>query len=313
MVITFRERPSTTRACIRSIFDEVRSTGLSATIWLGSGEKADEEPIAALVQTEAADLDLNLVVARQRNPGKRYAIGTALRAIQRGGLAPTDLVIFMDGDSVLMPGLIARTTALFLADPALQALTTDEEGLVHGPRWVSSWLAMRFSQRRIAMQSHSLSRRVLTLTGNLSIIRARYALHPGFIDIVEEDHLDHWLWGRFRFLSGDDKSTWYSAPRWREDDLCAGCPGGHDAASRRDRLRRMMQNLRRWSGNMLRNGARAIALGPRRAGFFIWWCLVDQRIAIWTTLVAPALAVSGAVITTPWFLADYAIWTLRRG
>ena len=175
MVITFRERPSTTRACIRSIFDEVRSTGLSATIWLGSGEKADEEPIAALVQTEAADLDLNLVVARQRNPGKRYAIGTALRAIQRGGLAPTDLVIFMDGDSVLMPGLIARTAALFLADPALQALTTDEEGLVHGPRWVSSWLAMRFAQRRIAMQSHSLSRRVLTLTGRLSIIRARYA------------------------------------------------------------------------------------------------------------------------------------------
>ena len=29
-------------------------------------------------------------------------------------------------------------------------------------------------------------------------------------------------------------------------------------------LNRMVQNYRRWSGNMLRNGARVIALGPKR-------------------------------------------------
>ncbi|MFT7221768.1 MAG: glycosyltransferase Alg8 [Candidatus Azotimanducaceae bacterium] len=27
--------------------------------------------------------------------------------------------------------------------------------------------------------------------------------------MLEADHLEHWLWGNFRFLSGDDKSTWY--------------------------------------------------------------------------------------------------------
>jgi glycosyltransferase Alg8 len=70
----------------------------------------------------------------------------------------------------------------------------------------------------------------------------------------------------------------------------------------------MVQNLRRWSGNMLRNGARAIALGPRRTGFFIWWCIVDQRIAMWTTLVSPILGVMGAVLVSPAFLVTYFIW-----
>jgi len=310
MVITFRERPSTTRACIGSILAELRTTGLAGTIWLGSGEAADEPPVAALIEA-ATDVDVTLVIARQRAPGKRYAIGTALRALQQGGLAPDDLVFFMDGDSVLMPGLIERSVSLFLADPTLQALTTDEEGIVHGPRWMWSWLAMRFAQRRIAMQSHALSRRLLTLTGRLSVIRARHALHPAFLDLVEEDHLDHWLWGRFRFLSGDDKSTLYYMLRanvkmiYVPDALVITIEHVNGTG-----CERMWQNLRRWSGNMLRNGARAIALGPGRTGVFIWWCLVDQRIAMWTTLVGPVLALSGAAVTTTWFLVGYVTWIL---
>jgi glycosyltransferase Alg8 len=47
--------------------------------------------------------------------------------------------------------------------------------------------------------------------------------------------------------------------------------------------------MRRWFGNMLRNGNRAIALGPHRTGWFIWYCLLDQRISIWTSLIAPSL------------------------
>ena len=52
---------------------------------------------------------------------------------------------------------------------------------------------------------------------------------------------------------------------------------------------RAYQNMRRWFGNMLRNGNRAIALGPHRTGLFIWYCLLDQRISIWTSLIAPSL------------------------
>lgn len=312
MVITFREHTRTITACIRSVLDEVRATGLPATIWLGSGEEGDEETVARLVQTEAADLNVNLVIARQRATGKRMAIGTALRAIATlGHLQPDDLVFFMDGDSAFLPGLVPKTTSLFLSDPKLQALTTDEEGVLYGPSWMASWLSMRFAQRRIGMQSHSLSRRVLTLTGRLSIIRARFATAPDFIRLVEEDHLDHWLWGRFRFLSGDDKSTWYFLLAARADMIFV--PDAITVTIERFQgsgTERMLQNLRRWSGNMLRNGTRAIALGPGRVGPFIWWCLVDQRIAMWTTLAGPALALTGAVVSTPWFLGGYLLWLL---
>ena len=33
-------------------------------------------------------------------------------------------------------------------------------------------------------------------------------------------------------------------------------------------IERMTQNFRRWSGNMLRNGTRALKLGPNKSGIF---------------------------------------------
>jgi glycosyltransferase Alg8 len=183
--------------------------------------------------------------------------------------------------------------------------------VVFGPRWVSNWLSMRFAQRRIAMQSHSLSNRVLTLTGRLSVIRARHALNPAFIELVEEDHLDHWLWGRFRFLSGDDKSTWFFLLRAGAKMIYV--PDARVITIERfagTGIGRMVQNLRRWSGNTLRSGGRGIALGPR-IGVFIWWCLVDQRLAIWSTLVGPMLVLTGVAVTgSPWFFVGYIVWIL---
>jgi glycosyltransferase Alg8 len=66
----------------------------------------------------------------------------------------------------------------------------------------------------------------------------------------------------------------------------------------------------RWFGNMLRASGRAIALGPRRLGFFLWWCLVDQRLSMWTPLVGPVMAVCLAVAATPAFLYAYLLWVM---
>ncbi|MDC7789440.1 glycosyltransferase [Rhodoplanes sp. TEM] len=311
MMTTFRERPEITTDVVRSIVAEVRATALPATIWLGSGDASDEDLVAALVTREAADLDLDLVIARQDRPGKRYAIGIALRAMRRARVPADDVVVFMDGDAIIAPGMLAKCVPLFMADPDLQALTTDEEVVVHGPRWVALWLTMRFAQRRMAMQSHALAGKVLTLTGRLSMFRGNHVTRSEFITILEEDHLEHWLWGRFRFLSGDDKSTWYYMLRhgakmtYVPDALSLTIEHIEGTG-----YERMVQNLRRWSGNMLRNGSRAIALGPRRVGFFIWWCVVDQRIAIWTMLVSPILAVLAAVFVTPAFAVTYVVWIL---
>ena len=115
----------------------------------------------------------------------------------------------MDGDALYGNDVLEKSLSMFGADPELQALTTNEEVICYGPAWVRSWLNMRFAQRRLAMQSHAVSNKVLTLTGRMSVFRAQHMINLKFIRTIEADHLDHWLWGRFRFLSGDDKSTWY--------------------------------------------------------------------------------------------------------
>ena len=140
---------------------------------------------------------------------------------------------------------------------------------VMGQLGCETWLLMRFAQRRIAMQSHALSKKVLTLTGRMSVFRAKHLASLKMIRLLEADHLEHWLWGEFRFLSGDDKSTWYymllqNAKMLYVPDAMVYTVEFIEGTG----LDRMVQNFRRWSGNMLRNGSRALALGPHKVGFF---------------------------------------------
>ncbi|MEO0729126.1 MAG: glycosyltransferase, partial [Pseudomonadota bacterium] len=182
-------------------------------------------------------------------------------------------------------------------------------------KWLQSWLSMRFAQRHMAMQSHALSGRVLTLTGRFSVFRATHLVSKDFIRLQEADFLDHWLWGKFRFLSGDDKSSWYALLKHDVKMLYVPDSRGYtiehiDGSG----WQRMVENLRRWSGNMLRNGQRAIQLGPRRMPFFIWWCCVDQRLAIWTMLFSPMLAVAMTLKVGVMFLLAYVAYiAVTRG
>jgi mannuronan synthase len=291
---TFREHREISEAVIRSIVAEVREAGVPATIWLGSSELSDELKIGNHLKLVGDDCDITLRIIRQNQPGKRVAIALILRAMSRAGLGKNDIVIFMDGDFVFHPGMVRKCSPLFALDPELHALTTDEHVLVQGPWWMQSWLNMRFAQRRMAMQSHALSNRVLTLTGRCSFFRATHIVEEEFIRLQEADFLQHWLWGTFRFLSGDDKSTWYTLLRHGvKMTYVPDASGTTIEVVDGSGYRRMVENLRRWSGNMLRNGWRAIMLGPRRMPFFIWWCCIDQRIAMWTMLFSPMVAVAG--------------------
>ncbi|MEM6624136.1 MAG: glycosyltransferase [Pseudomonadota bacterium] len=309
MMTTYKEHEEITERVILSILREIRDAGVPGTIWLGSSDKFDEDIIERLVRTHAAGEDVTLRIIRQNVPGKRAAIGTVLRAMSRAGVREDDLVTFMDGDFVLAPGAVGRCLPLFKVYPDLQACTTDEEVICLGPKWVATWLKMRFAQRRLAMQSHALSGRVLTLTGRMSVFRARHLLRREFIRLLEADHLHHWLWGNFRFLSGDDKSTWYYLLKHECRMLYVPDALGFTVeVIEGGGLERMVQNFRRWSGNMLRNGARAIQLGPKKMPFFIWWCLVDQRISMWTMLVSPCLAVSASILIGVEYLLAYVIF-----
>ncbi len=306
---TFREHREISEAVIRSLVRDIREAGVPATIWLGSSELEDEQKIAHHLAIVGADCDITLRIIRQNQPGKRVAIALILRAMSRAGLDKDDLVIFMDGDFVLHPGAMRKCFPLFALDPELHALTTDEYVLVKGPRWMQSWLDMRFSQRRLAMQSHALSNRVLTLTGRFSVFRAEHIVTKEFIRLQEADFLEHWLWGTFRFLSGDDKSTWYCLLRHGvKMTYVPDAAGTTIEVVDGSGYQRMVENLRRWSGNMLRNGQRAISLGPTRMPFFIWWCVVDQRLAMWTMLFSPMLAIAGTIKLGVDFLIAYVIF-----
>lgn len=312
---TFREHREISEAVIRALCKEIREAGVPATIWLGSSEASDEIKIANHLKRVGDDLDITLRIIRQNQPGKRVAIALILRAMSREGLGADDIVIFMDGDFVLHPGAIRKCFPLFALDPELHALTTDEHVLVKGPRWMQTWLDMRFSQRRLAMQSHALSNRVLTLTGRFSVFRATHITSHEFIRLQEADYLDHWLWGTFRFLSGDDKSTWYTLLKHGvKMTYVPDAAGTTIEVVEGSGRTRMVENLRRWSGNMLRNGQRAIALGPWRMPFFIWWCCVDQRLAMWTMLFSPMLAIAGTMKFGLPFLMAYAVYiAVTRG
>ena len=309
MMTTFRERHETTELVIQSICREVEAAGVPSTLWLGSGDAYDENIIMAYLRQHANHLPLELVMIRQNLSGKRMAIGLVLRAMSRRGIHRDDLVVFMDGDAVLAPGILRKCCPLFKNDPALQAITTDEEVICYGPKWIQSWLTMRFAQRRIAMQSHSMSNKVLTLTGRMSMFRANHLTRHKFIRMLEADHLYHWLWGTFRFLSGDDKSTWYymltqDAKMLYVPDALVYTIEEIEGSG----IERMTQNFRRWSGNMLRNGTRALKLGPNKIGFFIWWCVMDQRIAMWTMLVSPIVAIAATLLHDPYYIVSYIIW-----
>ena len=121
----------------------------------------------------------------------------------------------MDGDTIMGPEMLCRLLPIFRLPDPVSAVTTNEDALVHGPGWFAEWNLMRLGQRHRTMCSVALSGKVLCLTGRLSAFRGSVATHPGFRAQIENDFIDHWLWGRFDMLSGDDKSTWFwiAAPR----------------------------------------------------------------------------------------------------
>ncbi|MEL7316686.1 MAG: glycosyltransferase, partial [Cyanobacteria bacterium J06559_3] len=194
----------------------------------------------------------------------------------------------MDGDSELTPGTVRRCLPFFRLFPKMGALTTDEMPIVEGSYLFSEWFHLRFAQRHIQMCSDSLSRKVMCLTGRFSLFRAEAALHPSFAMQLEQDFLTDWLWGRFKFLSGDDKSTWFWLLQRQYNMLYVPDAIVNSIETLSGSVvDRAYNNMRRWYGNMLRNNGRAIALGPKTTGWFTWYSLIDQRISFWTCLITP--------------------------
>lgn len=314
LVTSYKIDPEVTMAVYRSVFQAAHAARDGATIVASVVDGSDERLIRQIFEAgkhEGINNDVELVIDRIPGTGKRDALARSLKLIARREPTAHDIVIVVDGDSCVPQDLVARAAPIFV-DQKVGALTTDEAVDISQPGLFRDWFRLRFDQRQVMMCSMGLSKRVLTLTGRLSVFRAKLAVHPSFISMVQSDFIDHWRLGRVNFLTGDDKSTWFWLMKegyqmvYLPDVQCLSAetqpkPGFVESAS---------VLMVRWFGNMLRTNGRALQLPISRIGFFTWWSILDQRVSIWTTLSGPILAISAALLFDLSVLPAYVAWVM---
>jgi glycosyltransferase Alg8 len=321
LAVTYHERPWITEAVFRSVYQELSTLrGLirAPRLVVATGCDEDDQAIRRVHAECSQDCGTatgpagppELILLRD-DTGKRPAIAAALREIAASKPHPDGVVLFLDGDTLLQPGLMQKVLPLFRLKPDVSAVTTDEDGWVQGPRWFAEWISLRLGLRHRTMCSIALSGRLLCLTGRLSVFRASVAVDPSFLEQIEHDSIHHWLWGSFDMLSGDDKSTWYwLAARERRMLYVPDARATTIEVVGRPAMKRAMANIRRWSGNSLRHGWRALKLGPKRLGWFCWYSLLDQRLSIWTVLVGPLFTLLAVCAGRIELAAAYLLWVM---
>jgi glycosyltransferase Alg8 len=313
LITSYRIAPETTFKVYDALVKNAVAYGVPTTIIAAVTDRTDVDVLGQVLAENGEPPNIRIRYMFQRGDGKRSAMADVLRFIAREMPSHRAVVAFVDGDVLLAPGTLARSIPFFFAQPDLGALTTNNVATVSGDDWTKEWYDLRYAQRDLLMSSMSLSSRLLVLTGRFSVFRADLATRTSFIEIVERDHLEHWRLGRFRFLSGDDKSTWFWLLQhghrmiYLPDVYACGfeeLPDPHRFFGSTISL------MRRWYGNMLRNNGRAVRLGPAPIGLFTWWCLVDQRLSIWTSLTGPGIALLLGLVQHWSFVTGYVAWIM---
>jgi mannuronan synthase len=312
IVTSFRIPTDTTIRVYAATFRAAVNAPWGATVICSIVEMSDQRLIRQVYEMVVGDREgVQLIFVRIQGSGKRDALAYGYRTVSQCMPRANDMVAMIDGDSIVPDDLIAKC-APFFVDPKVGALTTDEVSEVTGKMTFQRWFSMRFAQRQILMSSMGLAGRVLTLTGRMSFYRADIVCDPSFIAGVEVDNLTHWRLGNFLFLTGDDKSTWfwilkkgYKMPY--VPDVIVTTIDDPPEPKFVANAKALMQ---RWFGNMLRNNARVLELGPKHVGYFTWWSVLDQRMSMWTSLSGLIFMVLGFIFVSPWTIAAYSVWIL---
>lgn len=311
MITSFRIDALTTAEVYRATIEEGMRCGWPCTVIASIVEMCDERIVLDLWKRLAPPPDMRLKIVRIAGTGKRDGLAQGFRAISRDMPDPDAVVAVIDGDTLLEPGVVSKTAPFFKLMPGVGGLTTNEFCKVDGSYIMSEWHKLRFAQRHLNMCSMALTRRVLTLTGRMSLFRVGIVTDPRFIDDVQNDALEHWRLGRFKFLTGDDKSSWFSLMRlgwdtWYVPDAAISTV---EHPPHRSFIKASRQLMFRWYGNSLRQNGRALGLGPSRLGWFTYYVLLDQRILMWTGLLGLALAIAASIkFGSIMFLVSFALW-----
>ena len=316
MIPSYKEEAWVSIETFRSILTEVESIPSDITIVVATAEDEEDAIIAQMFKAYKGDKKIDLVFQHQ-NSGKRIAMGHAIRSIARrhqsNGLDdPNSVTIFMDGDSYMEDGFLKKLLPFFAIDKNLGAVTTNESAFIDSDlSWYKEWFNLKFGQRHIQFQAHSLSRKVMTLTGRLSAYRTEIIVKEDFISLTENDILIHPLFGKFRFLMGDDKSTWFYLLKNKFDMLYLPDILCYSLESRDGDFLELSRSLPfRWNGNTLRNNSRALALGMRTTGIYIWFVILDQKLNMWTSLVGVFSAIILGIFKSIYYLLFFIVWIL---
>ncbi|WP_408004482.1 MULTISPECIES: mannuronan synthase [Pseudomonas] len=310
MVTSFRIDALTTAQVYSSVIREAIACGYPTTVVCSLVEMSDELLVKSLWEKFNPPDRVTLDFVRIAGTGKRDGLAYGFRAISRHLPDDNAVVAVIDGDTVLEEGVVRKTVPWFKLFGNVGGLTTNEFCEVRGGYIMSEWHKLRFAQRHINMCSMALSKRVLTMTGRMSVFRAAVVTNPEFIADVENDSLQHWRLGRFKFLTGDDKSSWFSLMRLGYDTFYVP-----DAAintvehpPEKSFIKASRKLMYRWYGNNLRQNSRALGLGIRRLGLFTSVVLFDQRVSMWTSLLGLTVAVIASLKFGPAFLLVYLLW-----
>jgi glycosyltransferase Alg8 len=310
LATSFRIDAVTTGKVYRAILEEAIACGYPSTIVASIVEFGDALLIKALWRRFDPPSHVCLKFVRIAGTGKRDGLAYGFRAISRDCPDDRALVAVIDGDSILSPGAIRQCAAMFHLMPEVGALTTNELCSVEGNRLVSEWHKLRFAERHLNMCSMALTKRVLTLTGRMSMFRASIVTDRRFIEDVEYDSVLHWRLGRFRFLTGDDKSSWFSVVRLGWKTFYVPDAAIHTIEHPPDPsfFATTRQLMFRWYGNSMRQNGRARKLGPQRLGWFTYYVLQDQRAQMWTGLLGLSAATLASIRYNFYYLIAFAVW-----
>ncbi|MBA1290139.1 MULTISPECIES: mannuronan synthase [Pseudomonas] len=310
MVTSFRIDASTTAAVYQSVIREAIDSGYPTTIVASLVEMSDELLMKSLWAKMNPPERVSLDFVRIAGTGKRDGLAYGFRAISRHLPDEHAVVAVIDGDTVLNEGVVRKTVPWFALWPNVGGLTTNEFCEVRGSYIMSEWHKLRFAQRHINMCSMALSKRVLTMTGRMSVFRASVVTDPLFIADVESDSLKHWRLGTFRFLTGDDKSSWFSLMRLGYDTFYVpdATINTVEHPPEKSFVKASRKLMYRWYGNNLRQNSRAMGLGIRRLGLFTMVVLFDQRVSMWTSLLGLTAALIATFKYSVTFLLAYLLW-----
>ncbi|WP_115716949.1 glycosyltransferase [Gallaecimonas mangrovi] len=310
IVPSYRVAASINYRVYRKLFEELQSYGVPSRVAACITDPVD----VSLIEKAREDVGYDVAVdyLPQSGKGKRSAMAEALSLFLAQGIDDNAQLVLMDGDTLLSDNVFNQSCCFLSRFSDLGAITCHNVPLVKGSNVIRQWYKQRMALRNFYMNSLSLSHGLLVLTGRFSLFRARILVNKDFIHTLEHDSIQHWRYGRLKMLTGDDKSSWFYLLRYRWKmlylpDVTINCV--EEAIDSRFVVS-SLNLMKRWYGNMLRNNGRALALGPKHCGFFLWLCILDQRVSIWTTLTGPAFVGLFALLYSPIIFAAYLAWVI---